>query len=230
MSTTLEQVRQHERDALLGEYVFGNGVSGTIHVPPYTAIPSINILISTPSQLRTRHPITIEPFPGSDVMQGFVQHCPSLGYKFLWLRPEDEGYRATYEAFLQRHYNIPMMPSGYDVDHLFNRARASDLNLMFVRMVLLGPGENRSHGAGYEKSRTSGGIGKPGRERGLDEIMLMKLCGIRSPRKNRPLSAEMIAHIYRIAALFNLPPLEIEQNIRDLMEVAAYRPGEAGSE
>ncbi len=97
---------------------------------------------------------------------------------------------------------------------------------MFVRMVLLGPGENRSHGAGYEKSRTAGGIGRPERERGLDEIMLMKLCGIRSPRKNRPLSAEMIAHIYRIAALFNLPPLEIEQNIRDLMEVAAYRPSE----
>lgn len=228
MSITLDQVRQRERDALLGEYVFPNGVMGTANVPPYAAIPSISILTNSPSQLRSKHPLSIDPFPGGDLANGFVQQCSSLGYKFLWLRPEDDNYKATYEAFLRRHYSIAIMPTGYDVDHLFNRARASELKLAYVRMVLLGPGENRSHGAGYEKSRTKGGIGKSGRERGIDEIMLMKLCGVRSPRKNKPLSPEMIVHIHRIAALFNMQPLEIEQNIRELMEVAAFRPDDDG--
>jgi hypothetical protein len=55
----------------------------------------------------------------------------------------------------------------------------------------------------------------------------MKLCGIRSPRKNRPLSSEMLTHIRRIAAMFGTPPLEIERNIRELMAVAAFRPHDA---
>ncbi|PZW40084.1 hypothetical protein C8P66_12553 [Humitalea rosea] len=219
MSLTLADVRNQERDAILGEYLVAD-------VPPYTAIPDISVLMATPSVLRAKHPLGIEAFPRASTAQGFVQICPSLGYKFLRLPPDDDNYLATYKSFLKKHHGLGDVPSGYDVDHLFNRARAIDLGLGFVRMVLLGPGENRSHGAGYEASRTKGGIGRPGRERGIDEIMLMKLCGIRSPRKNRPLSLEMLTHVHYIAALFGLPPLAIELNIRDLMSVAAFRPDE----
>jgi len=120
------------------------------------------------------------------------------------------------------------MPTGYDLDHLFNRARASDLTLPYIRLVLLAQGENCSHGAGDEKSRTKRGIGKPARERGIDELMLMKRCGVRGPRKNEPLSPEMIAHIHRTAALFTTRPHEIEQNLRELIEVAAFRPDDDG--
>lgn len=228
MSLTLAAVKDRERDALLAEYLFPNGVLGNVQVPPYAAIPDIRTLTTTPSQLRARHPVFIEPFPGNDTAAGFVQLCPGLDYKFLWLLPEDEGYRTTYEAFLRKYHGLADMPGGYDVDHLFNRARASDFGLAFVRMVLLAPGENRSHGAGYEASRTRGHIGARGRARGIDEIMLLKLCGIRSPRKGRPLTAEMYTHIQRIAALFGISPLEIERNIRELMEVAAFRPDADG--
>ena len=38
-----------------------------------------------------------------------------------------------------------------------------------------------------------------GRDHKMDEIILMKLCGIPSPRKGQPLSAEMLAHVNRIA-------------------------------
>src|SRR6185312_1317054 len=221
MSVTVDEVQRRERDGLLGEYLIPVGI---LQIPPYVAISAIVDLTTTPSNLRAMYPLAIEPFPGNETTKGFVQHCPSLNYKFLWLRPEDDDYKAKYEAFLERHHGINTMPSGYDVDHLFNRARAINLGLSYVRMVLLGPGENRSHGAGYEKSRTAGHIGTPGNQRGIDEIMLLKLCGIRSPRKNRPLSPETLTHIRRIASLFSIPPLEIERNIRELMEVAAFRP------
>jgi hypothetical protein len=222
MSFTLADVQTRERDALLGEYLFSEGTG--IHVPPYAAIPEISILLATPSRLRAKHPLVIEAFPGGDTAKGFVQSCPSLGYKFLWLPPSEDGYLTVYKSFLKKYYGIQQISGSYDVDHLFSRARASDLGLSFVRMVVLGTGENRSHGAGYESSRTKGHLGRVGRERGIDEIMLMKLCGIRTPRKNRPLSPEMVSHIHKVAALFGTSPMEIERNIRELMEVAAFRP------
>ena len=218
MAMTVDEVRSRERDALLGEYL-----NPLAQVPPYVAISNISDLTNTPSFLRAKYPLAIEPFPESDMTNGFVQHCPSLGYKFLWLRPEDKGHLSKYKAFLRRFYDIHNIPDCYEVDHLFNRARAIALNLSHVRMVLLGRRENRSHGAGYEKSRTAGRMGRSGNQRGIDEITLMKLCGIASPRKDRPLSSEMLAHVQRMGAMFGLPPLEIEANLRELMAVAAFR-------
>jgi len=222
VTLTLADIRNRERDALLGEYLFPQ--LGGVQVSPYSAIGSIADLTGTPSVIRAKHPLSILAFPGADPARGFVQHCPSLGYKFLWLPPGEEGYLAIYRAYLKAHHGLEPGTAGFDVDHLFSRARAGDLRLTHLRMVLLGQGENRSHGAGYESGRTRAGIGTPGRQRGIDEVMLMKLCGISSPRKNQALSPEMLAHVQRIAALFGLSPMEIEQNIRDLMAVAAHRP------
>ena len=220
---TLADVHRREREALLGEYLFGEGFGGGMHIMPYSAVPAIGDLTTTPRFLRAKHPVAIRPFPGADPARGFVQLCPSLDSAFLWLPPADDAYRDHYRAFLAAFHGVRALTADYDVDHLFNRARAIELGLPFVRMILLGPGENRSHGAGYEAGRTRAGINRGGRQRGIDDVMLMKLCGIRSPRQNQPLSPEMLAHVARIAALFGLPPQEVERNIRELMAIAAHR-------
>jgi hypothetical protein len=218
MALTVSDVQSQERDGLLGEYTIAE-------IPPYVAIPSISELTGTPSRLRAKYPLVIEPIGERTEAGGFVQISPGLNYKFLWLRPKDGAYKEKYGAYLKKYYDIDAIPAGYEVDHLFNKARAIDLELVYIRMALVGKHENASHGAGYEKSRTKGGIGAKGRARGIDEITLMKLCGISSPRKNRPLSREILGHVQRVAAMFGMSPMEIEQNIRELMEVAAFRSG-----
>ena len=64
MGMSLTEVRHSERDALLGEYLIPTGgVSDIMHVPPYVAISSIFDLVSTPSGLRGKYPLSIESFP-----------------------------------------------------------------------------------------------------------------------------------------------------------------------
>ncbi len=217
---TLADVMAQEREALMAEY------AAPPQVPPYCAVPDFDVLARTPSILRGRHPVHVEEVPGSRAGSAFVQSCPTLGYKFLWAHADNDDYRADYLRFLRTQHGMTLdaLPETHHVDHLYNRARARDMGLPFIRMVLLPRSINTSHGAGYEKARTRGGIGTPGRQRGIDEIVLMKLWGIRSPRKGMPLSPEMQMHVARMAVLFGVPAAEVERNIRELMEVAAFRP------
>jgi hypothetical protein len=221
---TLDQVMEAERRALTTEYLLPAGiVGGTVQVPPYTAIPDTSVLIGTPLGLRTRHPIDIKDLPGRDRDQAFIQLCPSLDYKFLWVHAGNENYRQDYLSFLRAFHQVTLedLPSTYHVDHLFNRARAGN---MFIRMILLPRGVNTSHGGGYEGARTRAGVGRSGRERSLDEINLMKLWGIYSPRKNTPPTPQMLAHMQRVSVIFGIPMAEIERNIRELMAVANFTP------
>jgi hypothetical protein len=190
---------------------------------PYSAVPEIRDLTNTPLGLRTRHPVRIEFLRDRPMTDVFVQVCPSLDFKFLWVQARNEWYRTDYLAFLRQFHNmhIQSLPTTLHVDHLFNRARAGS---MFIRTVLLPGWVNMSHGGGYEGRRTRSGVGSNERQRGIDEISLMKLFGIRSPRKNMPLTPEMQAHIDRMAALSGMPREEIERNIRELMEVASFEP------
>lgn len=211
------------------EYLFPEGipgVSGGINVPPYAAIPNFDVLKSTPRFLRARHPLQIFEVSGARRGHAYVQSCPSLGYNFLWTHVDNDNYRPDYVLFLQQQYgmSVTALPETHHVDHLFNRERARARRLPYVRMVLLPRGVNTSHGAGYEKSRTRGGIGAEGVQRGIDEIMLLKLWGILTPRQGVPLSPEIQAHVIHMAAVFGLPAAEVERNIRELMEVASFRP------
>jgi len=223
---TLADVLVREREALLAEYLFKEGLSG-INVPPYCAVSDFEVLLRTPTSLRSQHPVSVEELPGTDLGYAFVQSCASLRYKFLWVHSDNDNYRNDYEAFLRKHYGLKLekLPSDYHVDHLFNRKRAISMGLRYIRAILLPQGINTSHGAGYEKSRTQSGIGRPGRERGLDEVMLMKLCGFRTPRKGMPLTTEALIHAQHIAALFGLPVSEVERNIQELMDVAKFEAG-----
>ncbi len=218
---TLADVMKQERDAIMVEYLFPQGPFSKVTVPPYSAIPDISVLVETPWHLRSRHPLTIRPFAN----HGFAQICPTLGYKFLWTAPENDKYREDYFAFLKEYYGVTIsaLPREIHVDHLFNRARGIALGLRFIRMMLLPGSINMSHGAAYEKSRTKGIVGAAGRQRSIDPILLMKLYGIRSPRKGKELTPEMTNHARRIAAMLNISGQEAEQDIKDMMEVANYR-------
>jgi hypothetical protein len=221
---TLDDVMAAERDGLLAELLFP--VFGWIQVPPYVAVPDFDVLERTPTDLRTQHPIRIEELPGEQPGQAFVQVCPTLKYKFLWAHVDNDDYRSDYIEFLRQHHAMTLesLPSVLHVDHLYNRKRARAMELKFIRMILLPVGINTSHGAGYEKSRTKGRVGTPTNQRGIDEIVLMKLCGVPSPRKNMPLTPEMLAHVQRIAAMFGTSTTKVEQSIRTLMDLAAFRP------
>jgi hypothetical protein len=222
---TLDQVMTNEREALMTEYCFPEGFAKT-QVPFYCAVADFEILKHTPSQLRSRFPIQMIPLSPQHRGKSFVQICPGLGYKFLWAHSANDEYRDDYLVFLRDHHKLPIsqLPPSCHVDHLFNRERAKAQGLIYIRMVLLPASVNTSHGAGYEKGRTQSGIGSPGRARGIDEINLMKLWGVKSPRKGMPLSPEVKDHLNHMAARFGLPPSALEQNIRELMEVAAFRP------
>jgi len=230
MSMILDNVMAQERDALMSEYLFPEGFGRGVNVPPYCAVPKFEILKTTPSHLRGRYPIQVEELEhdGStkDTGKAFVQTCAGLKYKFLWAHVDNENYRDDYLRFLRDYYHLalPELPGSYHVDHLFNRERARDLHLPFVRMVLLPGSINMSHGAGYEKARTQGGIGTPGNQRGIDEIMLLKLWGVPTPRKNMPLSSEIRGHLQRMSVIFHIPCPELERSVRELMAVASFRP------
>ncbi|MCW3477421.1 hypothetical protein [Limobrevibacterium gyesilva] len=226
LAVSPEDVMAQERAALLGEYLYPNGVMGGVQVPPYCAIPDWHVLRTTPTPLRQRHPIQLIELPGSRPGHAVVQLCPSLDYAFLWAHVDNDNYRSDYVRFLGAHHNLTLtsLPRTYHVDHLFNRARARSMALPWVRMVLLPSFINVSHGGGYEGSRTRGGIGRPGRPRGIDEIVLLKLCGVSSPRQGMPLTPQMRVHLARMAALFHLPAAELERNIAELMQVARFRP------
>ena len=210
-----------ERDTLLGEYALGT-------VPPYAAVSELDDVVRTPSMLRIQHPCWFAQLVGAAPDRAMVQHCPSLNYRFLWCHVDDDDYRAHYLAFANAEHGAGLteLPQTLHVDHLFNRERARALGLAWIRMVLLPRGVNPSHGAGYEQSRTNGLLGRAGRARGVDEVNLMKLCGVRTPRKGMPLPAEAYAHASRMADVFGLSAEEIARNIEDLMEVAAFEPAE----
>ncbi len=220
----LENIIEEERQALMAEYAFPLS-PGRVHAPPYCAIPHFDVLRNTPSALRARHPVRVEELPGKRPGQAFVQSCPSLNYKFLWTHVDNDNYREDYVTFLREHHGLKLqaLPRNLHVDHLFNRARARFLQLNYIRMILLPDSINMQYGAGYEKSRTQGGFGREGRERGIDEVLLMKIWGVSCPRQGMPLTPPMLAHLHRMAITFGIPASELERNVRELMDVAAAR-------
>jgi hypothetical protein len=154
--------------------------------------------------------------------KALVQHCPTLGYRFLWCHVDNNSYRRHYVRFLQHEYKWgrSSLPRDWHVDHAFNRARARDLELNWVRMMLLPGSINMSHGAGYEKGRTRSPIpGTAGRDRKLDEVTLAKASGLKSPRRGEPLSAELEAYARRIAHKHGLPAQVVIDNIYELLAI-----------
>ena len=61
----------------------------------------------------------------------------------------------------------------------------------FVRLVLVAQSINTSHCAGHEKSRGAAGLGRAKRDHKVDDLALMKLCGVPSLRMTQPVTAEI---------------------------------------
>lgn len=221
---TIEEVMRQERDALLGESLIKVPLLGS-GLLPFAAVTESEVLVRSPMFLRSMHPVTLEPLQGRDRSVAFVQVCPSLKYKFLWVHADNDKYRDDYKTFLRSFHDVSEeLPKTIAVDHLYNRDRARTLGTPFIRMVLAHESINSSHGAGYEKSRSRNGLGAFGRDHTMDTITLLKLCGMPSPRKGRPLTAEMRSHVLKVAALYGLKVQDLEKEIADLMEVAAFQP------
>jgi hypothetical protein len=211
-----------ERAALLGESLIKDPILGEAPMP-YAAVTEPEVLVQTPMFLRAKHPVTLETLEGRDRNMAFVQVCASLNYKFLWVHTTNDDYREDYITFLRDVHKVKeTLPQDLHADHLYNRERAKQLQTPYIRMVLAPKGINTSHGAGYEKSRTRNRLGRVGRDHTMDEITLMKLCGIPSPRKGQPLTSEMMAHVHEVAQLYGMQVSEIQRSIQDLMQVAAF--------
>jgi hypothetical protein len=215
---------QQERVALLGEslIIIPNLGSGLL---PFAAVTEPEVLVRSPMFLRTMHPVRLETLPGRERSEAFVQVCPSLKYRFLWVHADNDKYREDYKNFLRVFHKVSEeLPRQLAVDHLYNRERARALGTPFIRTVLAEQSINSSHGAGYEKSRSQSGLGASGRDHKMDSMILMKLCGMPSPRKGQPLTAEMLACIQQVATIYGMNVKDLEKEINDLMEVAAFKP------
>lgn len=221
----IRDVMQYEGSALLGEWAASVRILG-FGVLPFAAVTDPEVIVRSPIFLRSVHPVVLENLPGRERTAAFIQVCPSLRYKFLWVNADNDRYRDDYKNFLRVVHKVTEeLPKGIAVDHLYNRARAQRLETPWIRMVLAEGSINSSHGAGWEKQRSQNGLGASSRDHTMDTMILLKLCGMPSPRKGQPLTAAMHAQIQQVAEKCGLTVEEIENDIADLMKVAAFKPG-----
>lgn len=221
----IREVMQYEGGALLGEWAVSVKILG-FGVLPFAAVTEPEVLVRSPIFVRSVHPVSLENLSGRDRNVAFVQTCPSLKYKFLWVHADNDNYRDDYKSFLRGVHRVTEeLPRGIAVDHLYNRARAKRLGTPWIRLVLAEGGINSSHGAGWEKQRSRSGVGRSGRDHTMDTLILLKLCGMTSPRKGQPLTADMHAKIHLVAEKYGIAAEEIEKDIEDLMKVASFKPG-----
>jgi hypothetical protein len=211
----LDKVMEDERRGLLAEQVYGD-------CPPYAAVTDMATVRDTPRAVRDRHPVTLQ----SHIRGAFVQTCPTLGTRFLWAHVNDDDYRDTYASYLAQFLNggaAVTLPPTLNVDHLYNRERVRIFGLTYIRLALIPEGPNKSHGAGYEKAR-GGGVGREGRPRSVDTVMMMKLFGFSSPSiAGRP-SPQVAAFARMMAPRLGVSPAALEAEIADLVDVARFRP------
>ncbi|MBV9158551.1 MAG: hypothetical protein JO097_19995, partial [Acidobacteriaceae bacterium] len=86
---TFLDVMNAERAALLAEYTFQESFSG-LNIPPYSAVPDLEIVKRTPSTIRSRYPVTFTPLSEKRAGQAWVQSCDGLKYKFLWAHVDND--------------------------------------------------------------------------------------------------------------------------------------------
>ena len=139
------------------------------------------------STLLQRMPVIVAALD-TPILKNFWATKPALGVRFepfdgradadvqlgptgavLWMDPATDGYRDLFGRFLRQHWGlaIGLTGSGYDVDHLYNRARAKVYGYTRVRMFLVRAEINRDHGRSWEKQ-----IGAAERTR---HVKIMKL-------------------------------------------------------
>jgi len=214
-ATFFDRVMESERRSILAELAANKGM------PPFSAIGDIATATAVPTVFRAEHPARLESLGEGS----FVVSTPTIQSKVLWVRTDNDAYRASYGTYLEQHHNgYPgQIPSNLHVDHLYNRERALAFGLTYIRMGLLPGGPNTSHGASYEKKRTHG-VGAKGRDRKIDTVMMMKAFGYRSPPMGGRKTHDMRAFAKEFAPIFGISEDAVMKEIADLVEVANFRP------
>jgi len=124
-----------------------------------------------------RHAVRFDTF--AEGGQAVVQHGPAGAV--LWMNPHANTYRSVFNRFLRTFWGSTqdLTRSGFDVDHVYNRARAKHYGYGLVRMFLVRDVINREHGRTYEK-----GIGAAEKNRFvkimklLDGMTELKVVGV----------------------------------------------------
>jgi hypothetical protein len=179
--------------------------------PPIVAVLSLDVL----KNYWALHPeggVTFSAF--GDSGSAVVQNGPCGAV--LWMDPVPDSYRAIFGKFLQVHWGAitDLTRSGYDADHVYNRARAKLYGYRLVRMFLVVQNVNRDHGSSYEMQ-----IGKAERDRSvkimklLDGMSELKTLGL-PPVKNGLLTQEHYAAARQAATTYGIPVASAEQTLR----------------
>lgn len=186
-------------------------------IPPIVAVLNLGILTDFWGR-RATNSASFAAFEGRT--DAFVQNGPCG--QMLWMDPVSTDYRATYGRFLKAYWGATtdLTNSGYDVDHLYNRARAKQYGYHLVRMMLVVGDVNRDHGRSYEKQ-----IGAAERNRHvkimklLDGMSELKALGL-PPIRDGLLTPAHKAAAQQAAAGYGIPVSSAEQTLRDLYDRA----------
>ncbi len=196
-------------------------------VPPVVAIEGIHVLGSSyggPEGRATRW-LPLQTGSAASAVGAMIQRTEG-GVMSLWIDPALDNYVDLFRTFLEQHAKVDHsdLSVRYDVDHLYNAARARNFGYKLVRLFPIPASINRSHGAGYEKAMTAADVGRRRKVMKLmDEVSTMKFFGIRSPRKNGKLSATQRQHLDKMATEFGLAPGAAVDGASGLMDRAHQR-------
>ena len=219
-TTDLTSILADEQDALAAETRLSK-------VPPYVAVHDMGQVATTPSIFRNDHPATVRPLANARGGSMIVD-WPSLSSKALWIDlnadKHDNYYKTDYVLFLNTEYQLGMdnIPETFDVDHLYNEARARNYGLRYVRLALVHYRVNRSHGSGPEKDVTRNEeLRSPGRPKQMEELISMKYFGFLPPLRSDPRDQEVQAYAAFAQSKLGLDPDAVRDSIRYLRKKAS---------
>lgn len=210
------EVIRREHDALALE-------TRIAQCPPIVAVNDINEVARVPRCLRDSHPTSVTALAGAKG-KAFVVDCPSLESTALWVGSANNDYRDDYLVYLNSKYKleITQIPREYDVDHLYNQARALLYGLQFLRVGLVGYKANRSHGASVEKDLTVNEALRVHKSmKVMDEIASMKYFGFLSPTRTKPRESEIGAYANFAATKLGLDPEQVKDSVAYLRQKAS---------
>ena len=191
--------------------------------PPLVAVNNMENVARVPSTLRWNHPTDVIALSDSKGA-AFVVNCPSLELTALWVGTENDNYRDDYLLYLQSIHklDISKVPSGFDVDHLYNRSRARIYGMRFIRVALVAGPANCSHGASVEKDLTTNEALRERRDmKSMDELTCMKYFGFLSPLRDDPRESEIGAYANFASTKLGLDPKQVRESVLYLRQKAS---------
>ena len=182
-------------------------------IPPIVAALDLGVLQNF-WMTRPRDAVTFTLFENRH--DAIVQDGPCGAV--LWMDPRPDDYRQVFGRYLRAFWGATtdLTHSGYDVDHVYNRARAKHYGYRLVRMFLVTADINKDHGRSYEKQ-----IGAAEANRHvkimklLDGMSELKAMGL-PPVKDGLLTQAHYEAAQIAAANYGIPVDGAIQTLRDL--------------